>query len=74
MPSLIQEIETYAPYGVGNPKPVFRMDNFACSPVAGKFYKDLGENQICTKFTGRNLTAIDFILLTIIKKQESQKL
>ena len=74
MPSLIQEIETYAPYGVGNPKPVFRMDNFACSPVAGKFYKDLGENQICTKFTGRNLTAIGFHLADDYKKAGEPKI
>lgn len=63
-----------APYGVGNPKPVFRMDNFACSPVAGKFYKDLGENQICTKFTGRNLTAIGFHLADDYKKAGEPKI
>ena len=74
MPSLIHEVETYAPYGVGNPKPVFRMDNFACSPVAGKFYKDLGENQICTKFTGRNLTAIGFHLADDYKKAGEPKI
>lgn len=50
------------------------MDNFACSPVAGKFYKDLGENQICTKFTGRNLTAIGFHLADDYKKAGEPKI
>lgn len=74
IPSLMQEVEAYAPYGIGNPKPVFRMDSFACSPVAGKFYKDLGENQICTKFTGRNLTAIGFHLADAYKEAGEPKI
>ncbi len=43
-------------------------------PVAGKFYKDLGENQICTKFTGRNLTAIGFHLADDYKKAGEPKI
>lgn len=74
IPKLIDEVKKYAPYGIGNPKPVFLVKNFACSPVAGKFLKELGERQTCMKFTGRTASAVAFNLTETYKESGEPKI
>lgn len=60
IPHLINDIKLYAPYGIGNPKPVFCIENFSCSPITGKFHRELGEEKNCIKFTGKIASAVGF--------------
>ena len=58
----VNELDTFAPYGEGNPQIVFKVDGFICSPVAGKFTKPMGKYQEHVKFYGKKVSAIGFDL------------
>lgn len=58
----LNELDTFAPYGEGNPQIVFKVDGFICSPVAGKFTKPMGKYQEHVKFYGKKVSAIGFDL------------
>ena len=54
------ELEKYAPYGEGNPAPVFKISGFRLSPRAGKFFNRLGADGSALKLFGVNADAIGF--------------
>lgn len=59
IPKMLDEIERYAPFGEGNPKIVFRIQNYRLSPRNGAFYKLLGDGST-VKLLGVNTSAIGF--------------
>lgn len=44
IPDLYEKMEYYAPFGEGNPEPVFFIRNLELSPVRGKFYEQNGND------------------------------
>lgn len=54
------ELEKYAPYGEGNPAPVFKVTGFRLSPRGGKFFNRLGADGSALKLFGSNADAIGF--------------
>ena len=53
------EIDRFAPYGVGNPAPVLYIPNFKLYPIKGKdIYLPIGK--ACVKFQGLNIQAVSF--------------
>ncbi|MFR3808623.1 MAG: hypothetical protein ACLTX3_06655 [Lachnospiraceae bacterium] len=42
---LFREEKVYAPYGVGNEKPVYLIKNYILSPVQGKFFEAKGRDK-----------------------------
>lgn len=43
--AMSEKIKPYAPFGEGNPKPVFRIRNFVISPKGSDFYSFMGDNK-----------------------------
>lgn len=69
----IRELEMYAPYGQNNPKPVFKVDHFECTPVDGKFAKELGKTGKHLRFFGRNFNVIGFNIKEAYEEAGSPK-
>lgn len=44
IPELYEKMEFFAPFGEGNPEPVFFIRNLELSPVSGKFYEQNGSD------------------------------
>lgn len=59
VPIAIGELDCFAPYGVGNPKPVFKI-NMNLVPNFGNTYKILGSTQKTINLFGKELDAINF--------------
>ena len=60
IPAICAELERFAPYGEGNPSPIFCIRNATLSPRAGSYYKLLGANSEHLKLLGKNFSAICF--------------
>lgn len=58
----IRELNKYAPYGEGNPQIRFKVTDFSCSPVNGKFTKAMGPHLEHIKFYGKDISAVGFDL------------
>lgn len=67
VPSIIAILEKFAPFGEGNPEPLFCLD---IEPTIkfGSYRKILGENQTTIKIFGKTIDAISF---TLAKEFES---
>lgn len=46
VPNVIEDVQRFAPYGEGNPMPVFLIKNVALTPNGGTCYKELKSNGI----------------------------
>lgn len=55
----LAELKKFAPFGEGNPSPVFKINDFKLFPRAGDFYKYLGDGNTLKLF-GNNCSAIGF--------------
>lgn len=55
----IAELNRFAPYGMGNPKPVVRINSYRLSPRYGKHYKLQGDGST-VKLFGKNSSAVGF--------------
>lgn len=60
LPDIYQELAKYAPYGEGNPAPVFCLRNVVLSPRMGSHYKFMGKNFEHIKLTGNGFSAVAF--------------
>lgn len=60
IPYYVEELQKFAPYGEGNPSPVFLIHNFYLSPRGGKFFKKIGENEEHIRLYGNHMDAIGF--------------
>lgn len=60
IPCYIEELQKYAPFGEGNPSPVFLIHDFCLSPRGGKFFKKMGENEEHIRLFGNHMDAIGF--------------
>ena len=60
VPAICAELERFAPYGEGNPSPIFCIRNATLSPRAGAHYKLLGANSEHLKLLGKDFSAICF--------------
>lgn len=56
--SSVSKLAEFAPYGEGNPRPVFKVTGFDILPVDGKFINRIGEKGI--KFQGSVAEAVSF--------------
>lgn len=59
IPDVFEELQKFAPYGEGNPKIIFKIDEFRLAPKYGKFFSKLGDGSI-VKFNGHECDAIGF--------------
>lgn len=62
IPALYEEVRRYAPYGEGNPAPVFKLKGIVLSPRSGSHYKLMGAENNHLKLLGNNFSAIGFDL------------
>lgn len=60
VPAICTELEKFAPFGEGNPSPVFCIKNATLSPRAGAYYKLMGANSEHLKLLGKGFSAICF--------------
>ena len=58
IPSIIEELEKYAPYGEGNRRPIFKVNHYSLFPKNGVCFKTIGTNGI--KLFGGDSEAIAF--------------
>lgn len=56
----IEELEKYAPYGEGNPEPVFLIKNMDLYPEGSGYYKAMGEEKNHLKLFGKDASGIGF--------------
>lgn len=59
---LFREEKVYAPYGVGNEKPVYLIKNYILSPVQGKFFEAKGRDKKNLKLYNEACNAYGFNL------------
>ena len=60
IPEVYAELRKYAPFGEGNPAPIFRIQQTMLSPRAGSYFKYLGANEEHVKLLGNGFSAIGF--------------
>lgn len=61
VPYYIQDLSEYAPFGEGNPKPVFKIDGYEITPKDGKYYMVMGRFQNHVKLFGNGeVSAVAF--------------
>jgi single-stranded-DNA-specific exonuclease len=60
IPAAVEQLKKYAPYGMGNPEPVFLVKNYTLTPGAQGFYKYIGETQSHLKLFNTFAGAIGF--------------
>ena len=60
IPYYMDELQKFAPYGEGNPNPVFLIHDFYLSPRNGHFFQRIGQNAEHIKLYGNNMDAIGF--------------
>jgi len=54
------ELSKFAPFGEGNPAPVFRINDVVLSPRAGNYHKFMGKNAEHLKLLGNGFSAVCF--------------
>lgn len=60
IPSMLEELKKYEPFGEGNPSPVFKVNNFSVVPRYGVYKKLIGSDLSIVKIYSKNTTAIGF--------------
>ena len=56
----IDELQKYAPYGQGNPKPILRMDHIFLLPREGAYFRTMGGEQEHIRLNGKEFSIIAF--------------
>ena len=62
IPKYCEELEKYAPYGIGNPEPVFYMEHYDLIPRQNGCYDFFGKNKEHVQFFGKDNCAIGFFM------------
>ena len=57
---IVSQVRQYAPFGEGNPEPVFLIKNFKLVPQENTFFKEMGKDSI--RFRGAGCEAVGFSL------------
>ncbi len=73
VPGIIKEMKRYAPFGQGNPRPVFKIENYSLSPKGSDFFKVIGKTKEHIRFYGRHTDAIGFYMVNDYEKAGSPK-
>jgi len=60
IPAITQELKEYAPFGEGNPKPIFKITDIRLVPRGGAFYKLMGNNSQHIKLYGNEFDIVAF--------------
>lgn len=60
IPRIMEDLEKYAPFGEGNPRPVIRVDRILLLPQAGKLYRLLGNQKEHIRLLGREFSVMAF--------------
>lgn len=63
VPETIQLMKKYAPFGQGNARPVFKINNYSLSPKGRDFFKIMGKDKNHIRFFGRYTDAVGFDLV-----------
>lgn len=63
----------YAPFGIGNPEPIFHIDCFEASPRYSKFSECIGSQKQHVKIFGAGCDALGFNLASQYQKINSPK-
>lgn len=69
---MYSEVAKYAPYGHGNPKVIFKINNFTLTPKYGKFSQRMGDGSIIKLF-GVTCDAIGFGLAGLYEAEGEPK-
>lgn len=56
----IEQLKLYAPYGEGNPHPVFKVSDIKLTPKSGKFYQQMGSEGQHVRLYANNFTIVGF--------------
>ena len=60
VPDIIRQLHLYAPFGQGNPSPVFKITGFECTPKGSAFFRLMGNKEQHIKFFGKEVDALGF--------------
>lgn len=60
IPELSKELAKYQPFGEGNPKIIFKIENYKLVPKNGRFFQNMGNNGTVLKLFGNHNSAIGF--------------
>ena len=73
VPDLLPEVLRYAPYGEGNPKPVFAVTGYELAPSGGQFIRLFGQKAEHIRLFGRCLPATGFYLAKQYQQMQKPK-
>ena len=60
IPTMENELERFAPFGEGNPRPIFRIRNFQTEILGGSFYRTMGKEGEHVKLMNKTACALGF--------------
>lgn len=58
--SCYEELQKYAPYGQGNPRPIIKVENVMLLPRGGHTFRPMGKNYEHIKLYGKNFSVVCF--------------
>ena len=70
LPAVLEKLKLFAPYGEGNPAPVFKVNGIRLTPRAGKFYRLMGNKGQHIKLFGTNYDVVGFDLAPQYQAEE----
>ena len=73
LPYYYKELRKYAPYGNGNPEPVFYIPNYSILPTPAGFYETFGAEEEHIRFSGYNGKAVGFYFTDKYKEEGEPK-
>ena len=68
VPAVMQKLKLFAPFGEGNPQPVFKVNNVRLAPRGGKFYRLMGNESQHIKMFGQSCDIVGFDMATQYKE------
>lgn len=64
IPAVMEKLKMFAPFGEGNPQPVFKVNTIRLAPRGGKFYRLMGNEGQHIKMFGQNCDVVGFDMAT----------
>lgn len=73
IPKKLSELEKFVPFGKGNPRIIFKINEFQLVPRMGRFSKKMGENEEHLKIFGNEMSGVGFGLVEEFNKVNQPK-
>lgn len=73
LPYYYKELRKYAPYGNGNPEPIFYIPNYSILPTPAGFYETFGAEEEHIRFSGYNGKVVGFYFTDKYKEEGEPK-